>query len=64
MVSAKLSSRLGSVKLKDSTDLKETSRSVMKRPTIKASAGNSMILGIINNHLSTSEKDKIKLTKK
>lgn len=65
MVSAKLSSRLGSVK---TAELKDPSRP-MKRsgimaPKPTAVGGNrNMILGIINNHLSTSEKDKVKLTK-
>jgi RNA recognition motif-containing protein len=62
MVSAKLSSRLGSVK--SPSDLKDSGRrrSSGTRITI-AGPPKNMVLGIINNHLSTSDKDKVKLVK-
>lgn len=64
MVSAKLSSRLGSVV--KTTELKDPSRPMKRTGTKLIIAGppKNMVLGIINNHLSTSDKDKIKLTKR
>jgi len=66
MVSAKLSSRLGSVKLKDTpdADLSMRSQGVMKRPT-KPSLGNNWALGSAIAQLSNSgEKPKRDAPKK
>jgi hypothetical protein len=68
MVSAKLSSRLGAVKTSEEPFMKREERPSFKRTekTRITTFGPSKntVLGLINNHLSTSEKDKVKLTKK
>jgi len=64
MVSAKLTSRLGAVKTSGLKDPTRRSEGTLKRTNAPLMGpAKNMVLGIINNHLSTSDKDKVKLKK-